>query len=137
MIQILTDVVLGFRSFMSPNLPTVTSSAVVPLLKRMTARNAWQLPKDQKQLEATDFDWVVHPAGLAVLDQVKENLNLQDGQMRASFNVFENKGNSAGPTVLIVLDRLRKMGELRDNIVACSFGPGICVEMVALVPYRG
>ena len=79
----------------------------------------------------------MHPAGLALLDGVKESLSLEDGQMRASFDVFENKGNSAGPTVFIVLDRLRRMGDMRETIVACSFGPGLCAEMTALIPYRG
>ncbi|KAM0207920.1 hypothetical protein ACHAQD_011831 [Fusarium lateritium] len=128
---------LGFRSFMSPNLPVIIKSAVIPLFERLIARNAWQIPKDEQKLAATDFDWIMHPAGLAVLDGVQQNLNLQDGQMRASFDVFENKGNSAGPTVLIVLDSLRKMGDMRENIVACSFGPGVCAEMTALIPYKG
>ncbi|KAF5569197.1 chalcone synthase B [Fusarium pseudoanthophilum] len=128
---------LGFRLFMSPNLPVTLKSAVIPLFERLIARNAWQLPRDKLRLAAIDFDWIMHPAGLAVLDEVKESLNLQDGQMRASFDVFENKGNSAGPTVLIVLDRLRKMGGMREHIVAYSFGPGVCAEMTALNPFRG
>ena len=121
---------------MSPNLPTVTSNAVAPLLEKLLDRNAWQVPEKVQQLEATSFDWVVHPAGLAVLDEVKESLKLHDGQMRASFDVFESKGNSSGPTVLIVLDRLRKMEGLRDNIAACSFGPGVCTEMIALRSHK-
>ncbi|PGH15530.1 hypothetical protein AJ79_02312 [Helicocarpus griseus UAMH5409] len=123
---------LGFRSFMSPNMPTVTSNAVEPTLAKMLDRNAWQRSEDEKRLGAADLDWVLHPAGLAVLEKVRENLKLEDGQMRASFDVYENKGNSSGPTVLIVLDRLRKMGEGRDNVIACAFGPGVCLEMVSM-----
>jgi type III polyketide synthase len=121
---------------MSPSLPTVTSNAVAPLLEKLLARNAWQVPAKGQQLEAISLDWAVHPAGLAVLDDVKENLKLHNGQMRASFDVFENKGNSSGPTVLIVLDRLRKMEGLRENIAACSFGPGVCTEMIALRSHK-
>jgi fungal type III polyketide synthase len=117
---------------MSPELPDVTSSAVGPLLETLLARNAWRLPDGSPPLSATDLDWAVHPAGLAVLDKVKENMALHDGQMRACFDVFGGKGSSASPTVLIVLDRLRKMGKPKENIVAASFGPGICVEMLAL-----
>lgn len=84
------------------------------------------------ELEATSFDWALHPAGLAVLDKVMENMKLNDGQLRASFDVYESKGNSSCPTVLIVLDRLRKMGGGKDNVVACSFGPGLCIEMIAM-----
>lgn len=78
------------------------------------------------------MDWVVHPGGLAILKKVRENLKLQDGQMQASFDVYEAKGNSSSPTVLIVLDRLRRMGEGRDNVGAVSFGPGMCIEMTAM-----
>ena len=137
LLRALTCLALGFRSFMSPNLSVTIKSAVIPLLERLIDRNAWQLSKDEQKLAATDLDWVMHPAGVALLDEVKESLNLEDGQMRASFDVFENKGNSGGPTVLIVLDRLRKMGDMRERIVACSFGPGVCAEMTALILHRG
>lgn len=119
---------------MSPGLPDVTSEAVEPLLERLLARNAWQLPDGAPRLASTHLDWAMHPAGLAVLDKVKENLQLDDEQMKASFDVLESKGNSAVPTVLIVLDRLRNMENVRQYVVACSFGPGVCAEMLALRP---
>lgn len=118
-------------------MPDVTSNAVAPMLERMLARNAWQLAEADQPLAATDLDWAVHPAGIAVLDKVRELLKLEQNQMRVSFDVLESKGNSASPTVLIVLDKLRvnaggPLKTKRQNVVACSFGPGVCTEMLAL-----
>ena len=121
---------------MDPDLPNITSNASAPMLSKMLDRNAWQRQDGDKELEATDFDWALHPAGLAVLDKIKENLKLDNGQLRASFDVYERKGNSSCPTVLIVLDRLRRMGNGRDNIVTCSFGPGLCFEMIAMKRFQ-
>lgn len=101
------------------------------MLDRMLKRNAWQLP-ESTELDAPDMDWVVHPGGLAILKKVKENLNLNAGQMQASFDVYEAKGNSSSPTVLIVLDRFRKSDQGRENVAAVSFGPGMCIEMTAM-----
>ena len=122
---------------MGPDLPNIASNAPAPMLSRMLGRNAWQRRDGDKEVEAASLDWALHPAGLAVLDKVSENLKLEDGQLRASFDVYESKGNSSCPTVLIVLDRLRRMGEGRDNVVACSFGPGLCIEMIAMKRFRG
>lgn len=122
---------------MGPDLADITSNASAPMLSRMLGRNAWQRQDGYKELEAADFDWALHPAGLAVLDKVRESMELGDGQLRASFDVYESKGNSSCPTVLIVLDRLRRIGEGRDNVVACSFGPGLCIEMIAMKRLQG
>ena len=122
---------------MSPDLSNITSNALAPMLSRMLGRNAWQRQDGHQELGAADFDWAFHPAGLAVLDKVQENLKLDNGQLRASFDVYESKGNSSCPTVLIILDNLRRMGEGRDNIVACSFGPGLCIEMIAMKRFQG
>ena len=81
-------------SFVSPDLPVIVKSAVIRFLERLIARNAWQLPEGPQKLATTDHDWKMHPAGLAVLDEVKETL-LQDEKMRASLDVVKNKGNSA------------------------------------------
>ncbi len=33
---------------------------------------------------------------------------------------------------MAVMDRLRQLGERRENVVACAFGPGISLEMMLL-----
>ncbi|RMZ80056.1 hypothetical protein DV738_g3094, partial [Chaetothyriales sp. CBS 135597] len=83
-----------------------------------------------------DFDWAMHPGGLSILEGVKAALKLSDHHFRASRDIYASRGNSSSPTVLIVLDKLRKMGPTRDHIVATSFGPGLTIEMAMLRPIR-
>jgi type III polyketide synthase len=78
------------------------------------------------------FDWALHPGGQAVLEGVKDAMGLKEEQLRASREIYRTRGNSSSPTVLAVLDKLRSMGEGRDHVIATSFGPGLCVEMVML-----
>jgi fungal type III polyketide synthase len=83
-------------------------------------------------LDVADFDWALHPGGEAIIEGAKETLNLSDEQLRASWEIYRSRGNSSSPTVLIVLDHLRRMGKGRDDVVATSFGPGLGIEMALL-----
>jgi type III polyketide synthase len=83
-------------------------------------------------LSPPDVDWALHPGGLAIIKLVQQNMGLTEDHLRASYDVYQNKGNSSSPTVLIVLDKLRRLGEGRDNVIACSFGPGLTIEMATL-----
>jgi predicted naringenin-chalcone synthase len=83
-------------------------------------------------LEPTDFDWALHPGGNAIIEGVKARMSLSDQHLRATGEIYRTRGNSSSPTVLILLDMLRTMGEGRDDVVAASFGPGLAVEMAML-----
>lgn len=85
-----------------------------------------------EELCATDFDWALHPGGLAIIEGAEEVMKLSGNQLRASREIYETRGNSASPTVLVVLDRLRSDRNIRDHVVATSFGPGIAIEMAML-----
>ena len=66
---------------------------------------------------------------------VEAATSLSEDHLRASCDVYKHYGNASSATVLAVLavlGRLREMGRGRDNVVACSFGPGLMVEMDAL-----
>lgn len=93
---------------------------------------AFQKSVKDDSLTAQDFDWALHPGGSAILEGAQKGMQLSDDQLRASHAIYKSRGNSSSPTVLIVLDRLRKMGEGRDNIVATAFGPGLAIEMSML-----
>ncbi|KAH6642092.1 thiolase-like protein [Boeremia exigua] len=84
---------------------------------------------DNGPLDSTTFDWAVHPGGLSILKGAQQAMNLTDEHIRASLDVYQKNGNSSSPTVLIVLDELRRMGKGRDDVVATSFGPGLMIEM--------
>jgi type III polyketide synthase len=83
-------------------------------------------------LEPADFDWALHPGGNAIIKGVNASMSLSDEHLRATNEIYRTRGNSSSPTVLIVLDMLRSMGQGREHIVAASFGPGLSIEMAML-----
>ena len=59
-------------------------------------------------------------------------MNLTEDHLRASYEVYVEHGNSSSATIMSVMDRMRKNGQSRENIVACAFGPGIILELMVL-----
>jgi predicted naringenin-chalcone synthase len=71
--------------------------------------------------------WAVHPGGPKIISAVEESLALSPEAMAASRGVFADYGNMSSPTVLFVLDRLRRENAPRP-CVALGFGPGLVAE---------
>jgi predicted naringenin-chalcone synthase len=71
--------------------------------------------------------WAVHPGGPRILDAVEEGLGLNSDALAVSREVLAEHGNMSSPTILFVLDRMRKRQAPRP-CVALSFGPGLVVE---------
>lgn len=114
----------------SKDVPGTVIKAILPMFERLHSTSDTTHPAASvTRSTASNFDWAIHPGGATILQGAKQALQLTDEHIRASLNVYHNYGNSSSPTVLIVLDKLRRMGEGRENIVATSFGPGLTVEM--------
>ncbi|HXG11789.1 MAG TPA: type III polyketide synthase [Gemmataceae bacterium] len=75
--------------------------------------------------------WAVHPGGPRVLGAVAEPLGLPPEAMAASREVLAECGNMSSPTVLFILDRLRRRRAPRP-CVALAFGPGLAAEAVLI-----
>ncbi len=71
--------------------------------------------------------WAIHPGGPRILDAAIAALNLPDAATHDSRAVFAEFGNMSSPTVLFILDRLRRRSAPRP-CVALGFGPGLTVE---------
>ncbi len=71
--------------------------------------------------------WAIHPGGPRILSATAESLGLPAGATDISTNVLAECGNMSSPTILFILDRMKKAG-LRPPIVALAFGPGLVVE---------
>jgi predicted naringenin-chalcone synthase len=71
--------------------------------------------------------WAIHPGGPKILAAVEESLELSPDAMAASRGVFADYGNMSSPTVLFIIERLRKTNAPRP-CVALGFGPGLVVE---------
>jgi len=119
---------------MTKEVPKTAVSAIQPMFdqlrKQICATHKQDPPRTPTA--ASDFDWAVHPGGAAILQGAQQAIGLTEDQIRASLDTYRSYGNSSSPTVLIVLDRLRRMGKGRDNVVATSFGPGMMIEMCML-----
>ena len=111
----------------------MTLSAEVPELIR-TNLSGWLGGWLQHQGLAVDDigSWAVHPGGPRILDAVEDALALGNGSLDVSRDILRAQGNMSSPTVLFVLERLRKEGAALP-CVALAFGPGLVVEAMLVV----
>ncbi|WP_127543760.1 type III polyketide synthase [Actinoplanes sp. OR16] len=114
----------GFRMGLSPQVPAVLSTHVRGLVDDVLARRG---------LTVADVDgWAVHPGGPKILDVVQERLELDDAALSASREVLAAYGNCSSPTVLLVLDALRRRKDPPRRIVMLAFGPGLTLYVTLL-----
>lgn len=126
----LDDCSTGFRTILSRAIPSFAVKAVEVMFNCLVPEySAWF---GKTLLEPCDFDWALHPGGEAIIDGVQQIMSLTNEQLRASREIYRSRGNSSSPTVLIVLDMLRKMERSAPHLVAASFGPGLSIEMAML-----
>ncbi len=108
---------LGFRMGLSPRVPAVLELHVRKLVDDLLGRHG---------LSIGDIDgWAIHPGGPKILDVVQEQLGLDDGALDASRGVLSTYGNCSSPTVLLVLDALRRRPAPPRRVVMLAFGPGL------------
>jgi predicted naringenin-chalcone synthase len=108
---------LGFRMGLSPQVPKVLAVHVRKLVDELLARHG---------LTLGDIDgWAVHPGGPKILDVVQEELGLSPEDLSASRGVLSAYGNCSSPTVLLVLEALRRRPVPPRRVVMLAFGPGL------------
>jgi predicted naringenin-chalcone synthase len=109
---------LGFRMGLSPRVPDVLAVHVGGLVSRLLDRHG---------LRMSDVDgWAVHPGGPRILNVVRDQLGLSESDLAESRGTLAEHGNCSSPTVLLILDALRRRaaGPPR-RIMAMAFGPGL------------
>ncbi|KAJ6451590.1 type Iii polyketide Synthase [Mycena sanguinolenta] len=117
----------GFKPLLSARIPTLTAPCT-PLLYDTLLKT---LPN--KSLQSTmpstpkDFDWAVHPGGAAILAGVQAVMHVEKEHVRASWEVYENHGNTSSVSVIHVLDTLRRTPG-REWVMSAAFGPGVTAE---------
>lgn len=75
--------------------------------------------------------WAIHPGGPRIVEAVQASLGLPSETGALSREVLAEHGNMSSPTVLFVLDRLRRSG-VPGPYVAMAFGPGLTGEAALL-----
>ncbi|MET8147462.1 type III polyketide synthase [Actinoplanes sp. NPDC049668] len=115
---------LGFRMGLSAQVPDVLSAHVRAMVDDLLGRHG---------LSIGDIDgWAVHPGGPRILDVVQDRLGLPAEALAASREVLATRGNCSSPTVLLVLDALRRRPAPPRRVVLLAFGPGLTLYGVLL-----
>ena len=122
----------GWKVVLTPRVPILTSAAVLPAFQSLLASIPdLRAPRDFEPLRPSDFDWALHPGGSSIITGIQKAMALSEDHLLASYGVYVEHGNSSSATIMSVLDRSRRE-QKRDKVVACAFGPGICLEMMIL-----
>jgi len=112
----------GFQMSLSPQVPTLINNTLRVWLKQWLGEH---------HLEIDDIaSWAIHPGGPRIVEACAQAVASNDC-MADSLAVLAEYGNMSSPTVLFILDRLRRRGADRP-CVALAFGPGIAVEAALL-----
>jgi len=115
---------LGFRMGLSPQVPQVLALHVRKLVDDLLARHG---------LTVGEVDgWAVHPGGPKIIDVVQEHLELSADALAASREVLAAYGNCSSPTVLLVLEALRRRPVPPQRVVMLAFGPGLTLYVALL-----
>jgi predicted naringenin-chalcone synthase len=114
----------GFRMTLSATVPERIGEELAPFLADWLAQSGLE-PGDVRS-------WAVHPGGPRIVEAVEEALGLPPEAAVVSREVLREHGNMSSPTLLFILDRLRRAGAGRP-CVALGFGPGLMVEAALFV----
>jgi alkylresorcinol/alkylpyrone synthase len=81
--------------------------------------------------------WVAHAGGPKVLQAIEESLNLNDGQLEASWHSLAENGNLSSSSILHILRDIldgRGVGKPVSGTpgLLLAVGPGFCSELVLL-----
>jgi alpha-pyrone synthase len=114
----------GFEMTLSKRVPGLIANHLRPWLEQWLGQQGLSL----RQVAS----WAIHPGGPRILCAVEEALNLPREACATSRAVFADCGNMSSPTILFILDRLRRAGAPRP-CVAMGFGPGLMAETALLL----
>lgn len=110
----------------------MTLSAEVPQRIRDSLREQIVPWLGANRLALEDIgSWAIHPGGSRVVTAVGQALELSPAALETSRSVLADHGNMSSPTILFVLERLRR--ELAPRPwAAVAFGPGLTTEAMLL-----
>ena len=109
----------GFEMTLSAKVPNLIANNLKPWLETWLKSHGLAI--------GDVASWAIHPGGPRIIASVEEALGLIPGVAWASREVLTQFGNMSSPTVLFILDRLRRSDAPRP-CVALGFGPGLVVE---------
>ncbi|GHJ85294.1 hypothetical protein NliqN6_1696 [Naganishia liquefaciens] len=133
----------GWKAIISQRVPKLTSQAVPQLYNRLLSKSSLALrAKVSKDLsfvasppsgtQPRTLDWMIHPGGSLIISKIEKELGLScEDHTQASWNIYQNNGNTSSVSIGAVIERSREI-QSREGCVAVAFGPGVTVEMCLL-----
>ena len=109
----------GFDMTLSTRVPNLIAANLRSFLNRWLSRLGLNIEEVAS--------WAIHPGGPRILTDIEKALGISARATEVSREVLSEFGNMSSPTVLFVVDRLRKRHAPRP-CVAIGFGPGLVVE---------
>ncbi len=109
----------GFLMTLDPQVPDIIGKHLRPWVTewlRPLGLSVEQIPT-----------WAVHPGGPRVLTACTAALGVDDSVVDVSREVLAQNGNMSSPTILFILDALRRR-EAPLPCVSLAFGPGLTIE---------
>lgn len=109
----------GYEMFLSARVPDLIEQNLKPWLSEWLATHGLSI--------GSINGWAVHPGGPRILQAVEDSLELDPNDLSISRDVLAKHGNMSSPTVLFILDKMRK-SEVPGPYLALGFGPGLYAE---------
>jgi len=109
----------GFEMSLSARVPGVIERELRPWL------DGWLAAQDLSVDRIAT--WAVHPGGPRILESVAQATGISRDDYAISQEVLAEFGNMSSPTILFILERLRRRHAPRPCL-AVGFGPGLAVE---------
>src|SRR5207244_1038717 len=113
----------GFTMTLTKQIPKLISTHLRSWLEPWLVRQGYPLEAIR--------EWAVHPGGPKILDAVQDSLALPDSALADSRDILAHFGNMSSPTVLFILQQLRRRSESGVTVLL-GFGPGLVAEAVLL-----
>lgn len=114
----------GLGVVLARALPPFVEKEIKPAMEKMLAGQGLRLD---------DVDrFVCHPGGMKVIEAIESAFGMGQGTLDHEREVLADHGNMSSPTILFILDRIRRAG-LPQRSVITAMGPGFTTSSVTLI----
>jgi alkylresorcinol/alkylpyrone synthase len=116
----------GFRIVLSREVPN--------LVRKNLAHDVDEFLATRALTRADIGSWCLHTGGPKILEATAEALELNNGQLDASWDCLRRTGNLSSASVLVVLEEVMKNRRPAPGTlgILAAMGPGFCSEFVLL-----
>jgi alkylresorcinol/alkylpyrone synthase len=116
----------GFNIVLSTEVPT--------LIRENLGKDVDAFLRDNGYSRGDLKSWVLHTGGPKILEATAAALDLNDGQLDASWDCLKKVGNLSSASVLVVLEDVMKHRRPEPGTLGllAAMGPGFCSELVLL-----